>query len=198
MPKIVDADAERAKIREAALKVFARRGLAGTALGYVAAEAGISRASLYHYYTDKAALIDDVAQHLLKEEAEIFASAAQAQGPVRQRLLALSEAVIARFDQWAGLGRPLLEIWARNADALRPLLHGLRTSLAKLIAEGQRQGEVDPDLDPLATAAVMIGLIDGLMLQVFVDPHGAPSGAQMHKALAQALERVLGRPGGPS
>ena len=197
MPKIVDAGAQRARIRKAAMGVFAERGLAGTGLAHVAARAGLSRASLYHYYIDKAALLEDLARHLLADEERLFAEALRRDGPVRERLQTLAERVVARFGQWAAFGRPLLEIWARDLSALKPLLRQLRAALGTMIEQGQKSGEIDPALDPEATAMLVIGLIDGLMLQVMVDPGGTPAMAVMQKALAQALQRIIEPEAGP-
>ncbi len=191
MPKIVDAAEQRAHIRRAALTTFARRGLTGTGLAHVAAEAGISRASLYHYYADKAALISDVARELLVEEERLFANATNFAGPADERIQHLARAVVARFDTWARLGRPLLEIWAKDTRRLKPLLRRLREKLADLIRDGQQRGEIDSCVEPEAAAALIVGMIDGLLLQVFVDPTGLASDQSMQDTFALALNRLL-------
>lgn len=191
MPKIVDADAQRARIRSAARRVAARRGLSGAALARVAAEAGVSRPALYHYYADKDALLRDLARELLAEEEQLFAEALARPGPVPERIEALADAVLARFASWAESGRALLEIWCEDARRLRTVLLRLRQALAQLIRAGQQQGEIDPRLAPDETAALLVGLIDGLMLQVFIDPRGVPASPAMREALAAALRRIL-------
>ena len=191
MPKVVDADAQRARIRAAARRVAARRGLAATGLARVAAEAGISRPALYHYYTDKNALLRDVARELLDEEERLFEVALARPGRVPERIGRLADAVVARFAAWAGSGRALLSTWAEDAARLRPLLRRLRSALAALIREGQGEGEIDPALHPEETAALLVGLIDGLMLQVFIDPRHVPATPRMRDALAGSLRRIL-------
>ena len=191
MPKVVDADEQRALIRGAARAVFARRGVAGTGLAHVAAQAGVSRTGLYHYYPDKAALVRDLARELLEEEERLFQAALEAPGSVAERIERLADGVVERFAAWASFGRPLLEIWARDARRMRPVLRRLRAALATLIAEGQRRGEIARTLAPAETAALLVGLIDGLMLQVFIDPDGVPPTRGIRDSLAETLARIL-------
>ncbi len=191
MPKIVDADEQRARIRDAARIVFARRGVGGAGLAQVAARAGISRTGVYHYYADKDALVRDLGRELLAEEERLFEAALLAPGGVEERIERLADGVLGRFVAWAHYGRPLLEIWAQETRRLRPLFRRLREALAALIEEGQRQGEIAPALPPRETAALLVGVIDGLMLQVFIDPAGVPASRVMRDALVATLSRIL-------
>ena len=187
MPKIVDAAEQRARIREAARAVFSRRGVGGTGLAHVAAEAGVSRTGVYHYYPDKEALVRDLAHELLAEEERLFEQALRAPGDIEERIARLADGVLERFVAWAEYGRPLLEIWAQETRRLRPLLRRLRQALAALIREGQRKGEIARELAPEETAALLVGLIDGLMLQVVI----APAGVSPSKAMRNALVATL-------
>jgi AcrR family transcriptional regulator len=60
----------RERILKAAGRLFEERGYYDTAIGAIAEEAGINRASLYYYYTDKEAiaraLFDSIADRLLE------------------------------------------------------------------------------------------------------------------------------------
>lgn len=191
MPKIVDVAEQRARIREAALSAFARRGVAATGLAQIASAAGISRTGLYHYYPDKDALVRDLARDLLAEEERLFELALSISGRADERVQRLADGVLEKFVSWAHYGRPLLEIWARETQRLRPLLRRLREKLAALIEEGQAAGEIAAHLPPVETAALLIGLIDGLMIQVFIDPESVRSSKAMRAALVTALRRIL-------
>jgi AcrR family transcriptional regulator len=62
-------DDKRRRILDAALLVFAARGYDGTAVPDVAAKAGVATGTLYHYFEDKAALVNEVyrdAKHRLR------------------------------------------------------------------------------------------------------------------------------------
>jgi AcrR family transcriptional regulator len=191
MPKIVDAAEQRARIREAARVVFARRGVGGTGLAHVATQAGVSRTGVYHYYADKEELVRDLARELLAEEEHLFSEALRAPGTVEDRIVRLADGVLERFVSWAEYGRPLLEIWAQDARRLRPVLQRLRETLAGLIREGKRKGEIARELAPNETAALLVAVIDGLMLQVFIDPAGVSPSKAMREALVATLRRIL-------
>jgi AcrR family transcriptional regulator len=191
VPKVVDAAEQRARIRAAARAVFSRRGVAAAGLAQIAEEAGISRTGVYHYYPDKDAVVRDLAQELLDEEERMFQHVFEAPGDVEQRIQRLADGVLERFAAWSHYGRPLLEVWAQETRRLRPLLRRLRQTLAALIRDAQREGEIDRALPPDETAALLVALIDGLMIQVFVDPQGVPPSRKMREALTEALRSIL-------
>ena len=62
MPKIVDHDAQRVTFAEAAMRLIARRGIEGVTMRAVAAEAGLSYGSLFHYFESK----DDLLMHAVR------------------------------------------------------------------------------------------------------------------------------------
>jgi AcrR family transcriptional regulator len=191
VPKVVDVAEQRARLRAAARTVFARRGVAGAGLAQIAEQAGVSRTGVYHYYRDKEALVRDLAEELLAEEERLFAQALEAPGDVEDRIQRLADGVLARFAAWSHYGRPLLEVWAQETRRLRPLLRRLRENLAALIRNAQEEGAIDRALPPGETAALLVALIDGLMLQVFVDPRGVPPSPEMRETLAEALRSIL-------
>ena len=51
-PRSAQYDTQRAQILEAAARVFAERGYTAATMNEVAAAAGVSKATLYHYYGD--------------------------------------------------------------------------------------------------------------------------------------------------
>lgn len=57
MPKIVDHQQQRETFAEAAMRLIARNGLEGVTMRAVAAEAGLSYGSLFHYFDSKDALL---------------------------------------------------------------------------------------------------------------------------------------------
>ena len=193
MPKIVDAAEQRARIRGAARRVFSRRGLAGVGLAHVAREAGVSRSNLYHYYEDKAALVRDLASELLEEEEALFREALlePGAGGTLERIELLSARIVERFATWAEVGGALLEIFVEERQRVRTLLRGLRADLGEILRQGQQAGEIDAALDPAATAMLLVGVIDGLLLQVFLDPKAIPASEAVNRALVDLLHRAL-------
>jgi AcrR family transcriptional regulator len=195
VPKIVDEAAQRERIRDAARRVFSEHGIQRTGLARVAAAAGMGRSNLYHYYPDKAALVRDLAESLLAQEEALFREALAGDGPAHERILGLVRSVALLFEPRVGFGRLLLEIWISDAPRVRRSLRRVRTSLAELIRIGQTDGEIDPALDPAATAVLLVGLIDGLMIQLFLDPKGLGDPGVLRRAFLTAVRSLLGRTG---
>jgi AcrR family transcriptional regulator len=169
MPKQVDAAAQRGEIRAAARRVFAQRGVEGTGLAHVAREAAMGRSSLYHYYPDKDALLTDLMRETLAGELALYRACLEAEGPVLARLDRLVDQTVVLFDAWAAMGRMMLDFRLRDAGLVAGTLAEVRERLAEALREGQRRGEVAAELDPLLTAATLIGAVDGLLLQHFLD-----------------------------
>jgi len=68
MPKIVDHDLQREKFANAAIRLVAREGLEGLTMRAVAAEAGLSYGSLFHYFNSKDELLMQAIQHSTSEQ----------------------------------------------------------------------------------------------------------------------------------
>jgi AcrR family transcriptional regulator len=191
VPKIVDEEQRRGRIRAAAREVFSRRGLATTGLAHVAAAAGMRRSTLYHYYADKAALVRDLADDVLAEEEAVFEAALEAEGSALERIARLADGVIRLFEARVALGRILLELWASEPRRIRPTLRRVRKALAELIRIGQEQEEIAAELDPDVTALLLVSLMDGLLIQVFLDPQAVRAGARLRRSFGRAVRRVL-------
>jgi AcrR family transcriptional regulator len=191
LPKVVDAEEQRSQIRRAARRVFARRGVAGTGLAHVAAAVGMGRSSLYHYYPDKASLVRDLVRDVMAGEEALFAAAVRAEGTPLARIEALTARMAELFEHWSSIGRMLLDLRLRDAQGFRPFFRKIRAHLAEVIEEGQRRGEIDRSLDPALTASIVIGAIDGLLLQHFVDAHALPRADSLADLLAAAVGKLL-------
>jgi AcrR family transcriptional regulator len=194
MPKIVDRDLQRQSIRRAARRVFARRGVEAVGLVHVARAAGIGRASIYHYYPDKAALVRDLVRELLAEEERLFSRALRnASGRPLERIQTLAAELTDLFAQWASLGKMFLDLWAASGPTFKPFFRRVRSDLAELIAEGQRAGDIDRTVEPLEAAAAVIAIIDGMLLQMIVDPAAFGEAARTRRLLVRSVQRILRR-----
>jgi len=190
MPKVVDAAAQRREILDAALEVFAERGLKGTGLSHVAEAAGIGRSSIYHYYPDKAALVRDLLDAMLAEEEALFSKMLAAEDAPLPRIEAFLRQQIALFDAWCDVAPLIFDLRASHARLLRPFFRRIRGTLAAVIEQGQASRAIDAELDPTLAAASIIGAIDGLLLQHYVDRRAF--GNRTHLADAFVLQILRG------
>ena len=164
------------QIIDAAIRVLARQGYAQTSLLDIAKEAGMSKGALHYHYPTKEALIHTV--------LETACNAVQAR---------TMEAWSPSDNPFKALRRSLVELWSTRArrtdealvvadllaqslynDALRPQLAEYYELAAnqsreyledKLLAFG-----LEPRIPLDILPRIVIGLLDGLVMQAFVDP----------------------------
>lgn len=103
---------------------------------HVASAAGIGRASIYHYYPNKASLVRDLVRDLLTEEERFFCEALhRSQGSPLERIEKLAGKLTELFAEWASLGKMLLDPWATSGPMFKPFFRRIRHDLAQLIAD---------------------------------------------------------------
>lgn len=102
-------DEQREAILRHAARLFAKRGYIGTTMNQVAEAAGLSKASLYHYYRDKYAMLVEIAVgHVTTLEALVDAVRAQ-QLPPADTVRHLIERIIDEYADAQDAHRVLTE-----------------------------------------------------------------------------------------
>lgn len=164
------------QIIDAAIRVLARQGYAKTSLLEIAKEAGMSKGALHYHYPTKEALI-----HTVLETAcnAVQARTMQAWSP--------------SDNPFAALRKSLEELWATRAErsdealvvadllalslsdeSLRPRLAEFYDLGAQQIRAYLEQNLMSLGLEPRISLEILprivIGLLDGLVMQAFVDP----------------------------
>ncbi|RNJ63964.1 MAG: TetR/AcrR family transcriptional regulator [Porphyrobacter sp. IPPAS B-1204] len=87
--------AKRAVIVETAAHHFFHHGYAATAIEQVAADAGVSKVTIYNQFGDKRALFAAAVECECEKMRGSFSMEAMPQGTIRERLTALGEAIFA-------------------------------------------------------------------------------------------------------
>lgn len=154
----------REHLLDAAIRCFARKGIAATPLRAIAGEAGVNPALLHYYFGDKAQLQQAVVEERLMP----------AFNAVREPLRLAGDdiaAVVAAFVR--GIGEAvarypwLPSLWVREVlcegGALRELLVNrvapmMPQMLAQRFAIAQNNGQLNADLDPRLLVVSLVGL----------------------------------------
>jgi AcrR family transcriptional regulator len=175
MPKEVDHPARRRELADAACRVIARNGLAGTTLAHVAEQSGWSIGSIRYYFPNKDELVasalwrvgervDDRIRHGTAGGMTVNALriAATELLPLDANRHEESQVLLAFLAQAAVV--PAL------ADAAEGAAQRLQQPLAARIAHSVRAGELPTHLDAEHEAARLRLLLDGLRVQLVTTP----------------------------
>ncbi len=108
----------RARILEAALKLFRERGFDEASMRDVADEAGVATGAAYYYFPSKEAIVMDFYRRLSAQMQPRIEAALEKQEGLEQRLRALIEVKLAHFAPNRGVLRALLR---NGADPRHPL-----------------------------------------------------------------------------
>ena len=175
MPKIVDRDAMRDAILDAAAKTFAAKGYHAATIADLAAAAGLGKGTLYLYFTNKEAVAEAMIDRYFRTMGERLRAQARP-ASLEAFLDGLRSAMEAPEDE-AGLIRVFFEVYGprlASGDVARTLsqhFDDLGDHYAAALTHLAAVGEVRPALDALPAGRVLASLVDGMVL------HGALFGA---------------------
>lgn len=197
-PKVGVAPVRREQIVRATVRCLARVGYTRLTMKQVAREAAVSQGILHYYFADKRAMLVATLEVIARDlDRRVAAAQSRTGRDPRARLRALVRACLE-----VAVGRPeywivFVEFWGemlhdrRLRDLNTEVYARTRRLIARLVAEGVRAGRFRA-VDPARAAAVVLGLIDGLSLQLTFDPE-AFSVAEATRFCDDALGRYLAK-----
>lgn len=162
-------EAKRAAIVAAASRAFFEHGFAATSIEQVAADAGVSKVTIYNRFGDKRSLFTAAVEHECERMRGSFSVPAMPQGSLRDRLLAIGEAMS------AFLSRPEMVRFERRIAAetehdssvgaafLAVGPHRMKRAFSAFIEAMHEAGELsvsDPELAAEQFAAMCKGMGD--------------------------------------
>ncbi len=187
----------RRELIDATLSIIAERGFAETTVARICDAAGVSRGLVSHYFAGKDALLLEAYRQLSEElAAETAKAMRERNGDPPSRLRALVEVSFRPPVFEANKIAAWLAFWsaARGSAALnalnRELYRAYRASVTRLMAEAARARGAALDAHRAATA--LTALIDGLWLELVLDPE-AFGADQAEAACLDYLDRLFPR-----
>jgi AcrR family transcriptional regulator len=186
----------RSQIVDIAIQTIATQGFSQASLAEIAKKAGISKGVISYHFDGKEELVEEILRSLLRKPAEFVKERVSLAETAIEKLRAYIEAnfefmkmnrigYVALVDLWGqrdGGGRNSL-----NADAYEPSRH----YLAHILEEGQKAGEMRA-LSVLATASLIQGAIDGVMLQWVLDEKAIDLDTARDEVVRMVLHHVQG------
>lgn len=163
-------DARPQELLDAALSVFAEHGYRNTRLEEVAEAAGVTKGTIYHYFSTKEELLRRAIEHNHQRGfGQLEALLAEQQGPASARIRLLLRRGLSGGDPvrrkqllrlMQGVAHEVPEVYSQWV-ATGPLK--LSQLLARVVEGGKSTGEFRSDVDSDVGARL---LISGLMLQM--------------------------------
>jgi len=179
MVRSADPNAKRLQIIQAAAAVFAKSGYDAALMDDVAAAAGVSKGSLYDYFRNKEDLFYAVFEWFQRRLLDASVAEIAPGTDARAQVAAFAEAAVGALVAHVDLYPVTLEVWSaaakpasrqRFATAMRDLYSNYRGAVAALIRVAQANGEIAAKANADVLAAVLIGAVDGVLLQYWLDP----------------------------
>ena len=165
------AEARIEEIREAAFRVFVRKGIEAARMQDIASEAGLSAGALYRYFEGKDDLTRRVFESCEAENRELFERARAASDSPLEALLATGRTAWSWFDAEDARERFIVNLESTLASARDPQGFGAQVGghtvqvvegLEELARAAQAAGELPEDLDARALALALLSMHQGL------------------------------------
>ncbi|MDH5677792.1 MAG: TetR/AcrR family transcriptional regulator [Nitrospinota bacterium] len=177
MPKVDKEYLEQkgAHILKAAKACFSQNGFHKTTMRDILKKSKLSAGAVYSYFKSKDDIIEAIAIQDLGNRSFIIDNISTT-ADSKERLVGLARGF---FDMLKKEEKPFigleLESWAeagrnpRIMEVQRKALLTIKKQFKEMIEEGQRKGEMHPDVDPESLSTLLIALRRGLMAQLAVD-----------------------------
>jgi AcrR family transcriptional regulator len=153
----------RELLLDAALPLFAERGVAGTTIAGIAARAGVTPAMVHYYFSNRDRLLDAVAEERLRE----IVTSVWAPVVATDEVVPMLRGLVKRILEATEANPWLPSLWLREVVSeggqlrdrlLRILPFEYVRHLIGTVTGAQRRGEVSPHLEPRLVLLSVIGL----------------------------------------
>ena len=179
-PRIVDKEGKKQEILKAAMRIFAQNGVVKTKMADIALAAGIGKGTIYEYFRSKEDIFAEAYSHLFLDTENRIAEILESSIEPEEKLQELMNVTINKFlvedgGEFAGI---MMSFWSegiRNKNErimeiidLKKIYSEFRIMISGILEEGIAK-ERFRAMDTHITASVIIGAMDGILLQYIMD-----------------------------
>lgn len=170
---------KKQEILTQAMKIFSRNGVKNTTMEEIAEGAGIGKGTIYEYFRSKEDIFAEAFGRYMEHLDESIAKRLyRVYDPIEKVKAVLSGFVEMMKDTHVDFIAIMVEFWAEGVQSkqrapafdLKKAYEDNRVMLASILQEGITAGSIRP-MNASLTASLILGSIDGLMLQWFIDPN---------------------------
>jgi TetR/AcrR family transcriptional regulator len=186
-PRAATYEDQRGQILAAAARCFAERGFTATTMNAVAAASGVSKATLYHYFSDKQQLLEQIAAgHVARLEAVIADVAARPRPKPEARLRELIEGFMRAYAGAQHAHRVLTEDVKFLDSEARERVEAAQRRVVAAFADAV--ADAGPQLQPALHKPIAM-LLFGMINWTFTWMR--PEGPLTHEALAPLVTALV-------
>lgn len=191
-------DARTKEILDAASRMFARKGVEGTTMQEIAAEAGLSSGAIYRYFASKEQLLRAVFADCTEQNRGTFAQASAMEATPLAALLAVGQQAWGKMrdeghPQQMMMNLELTLAAARDPEVLgverRRFFLALIDMVEGLVLEAQQAGEIDRSIEARPLAITLLAAHAGSELFA-LQLGGAIDGDAVFGVVTQVLRRL--------
>lgn len=172
-PKLIDKEVKKQEILIAAMKVFARKGVANTKMADVAEAAGIGKGTIYEYFKSKDDIFAEAFSHFMEQMDTIMAKRLfKIHDPIEKLNAWITAWVEVVQNGSIDFMEILMDFWAEGVRHkhkttvfdLNKMYDEYRKMLVEILEEGISKDKFRP-MNTTIVASILIGAMDGLVLQ---------------------------------
>jgi len=174
--KDFQSEQSRAAILTATMDLISKHGFSGTTVDKIATEAGLSKGSIFWHFENKENLFRAVIESIRNVLFEGLMAGMHEGLSAREKITLLLdnyteliEKDCSRCIDLTVLIIEMVETNPRLAQELRDLFGELTNMLNLFMEEGKKQGEIDADLDSKMTAYTVVGNLQGMTVQYYLN-----------------------------
>ena len=180
MPKVVDREAKRHDIIQAAMKVFARNGVIKSKMIDIARTAGIGKGTIYEYFRSKEEIFAEAFQRIFADTDRMISEALESTDDPVEKIRRIVQASIVPFVRDNGeFVQIIMDFWAEGIRSKHPdvvkiinleEVYARYRALIVNILEDGIQKKVFRKINTALVASLLIAGLDGFMLQWVMNP----------------------------
>jgi AcrR family transcriptional regulator len=161
-------DERREQILSAALKVFAKKGFAATKISDIVARGGMSHGLVYHYFRSKEEIFFDLLKRAIATSVQSITQVEALEMPPLEKIRMIAQYILGGIESYEDsayyfmivLHASVMDVPKEMAELISSSSISIR-SLANIIAEGQKTGEIREG-DPFGMTVTFFAAIEGL------------------------------------
>lgn len=155
----------RQSIIAAAMELFAQTGWPVATTDEIAAQAGVTKRTLYTYFGSKQSLLREVGDEMIETSRARARMLAPLDDPPLERLRTIIAAYIELVSDWQTHYRVFLEEMKHLDDSQLANVRNISAEWVSIvrsaIEDGQRSGDLDPGRDATVAAHTVLALLNG-------------------------------------